>query len=448
MPSIASAGWPDGSRGWSSPRTRHRAHLARRSPRARSRARRDGRSRRCGATPGGSIILVHRDAAQRRARPPTPAAPRSRLPTIFSALNSAAIITTAVPCWSSWKTGMSIDSFNRVLDLEAARGRDVLEVDAAEGRGDQLDRLDDLVGVLSGEADREGVDSGELLEQHRLALHHRHRRLGPDVAQPEHGAAVGDDRDRVLLDRVLEGLGAVGVDVLAYTGNAGRVGHREVVTRLQRVPCCAARSCRRGASASCGRRSRAPWRPGRANRSQDPLPVLAVLGVDRELAHPLSLAAGARHEIHALQLPARLSDRSGQFSERLLARVELDPDRDAVLGATAMAAIESDSACLPAAARGRCPRTRIEAPMNLGFLILADSSEAINGKVYAPRSGLERAAPAFAATGILLRHRPRRRRPVERDQPPSRALAPRPGPRRRGDRRGVHDAVRGRPPPR
>ena len=26
-------------------------------------------------------------------------------------------------------------------------------------------------------------------------------RLGPDVAQPEHGGAVGDDGDRVLLDR-------------------------------------------------------------------------------------------------------------------------------------------------------------------------------------------------------------------------------------------------------
>src|SRR5215218_5530425 len=35
-----------------------------------------------------------------------------------------------------------------VLDLEAARGGDVLEVDAAEGRRHQFDRADDLVGVL------------------------------------------------------------------------------------------------------------------------------------------------------------------------------------------------------------------------------------------------------------------------------------------------------------
>ena len=35
------------------------------------------------------------------------------LPTTRSAFSSAASTTTAVPCWSSWKTGMSSDSFSR-----------------------------------------------------------------------------------------------------------------------------------------------------------------------------------------------------------------------------------------------------------------------------------------------------------------------------------------------
>ena len=61
--------------------------------------------------------------------------------------------------------------------------------------------------------------------------------------------------------------------------------------------------------------------------------MLAVLGVDRELAHPLALAAGAGDQVDALQLPARLGDRGGQFAQGLLPRIELDPDRDAVLGA-------------------------------------------------------------------------------------------------------------------
>ena len=79
---------------------------------------------------------------------------------------------------------MSSSRLQPVLDLEAARRRDVLEVDAAEAGRDALDGLDDLVGVLGVQADREGVDAGELLEEHRLALHDRHRRLGPMSPSP------------------------------------------------------------------------------------------------------------------------------------------------------------------------------------------------------------------------------------------------------------------------
>ena len=52
----------------------------------------------------------------------TPAAPApttttvvssGRLPTILSALSSAARTTIAVPCWSSWKTGMSSSARSR-----------------------------------------------------------------------------------------------------------------------------------------------------------------------------------------------------------------------------------------------------------------------------------------------------------------------------------------------
>ena len=74
--------------------------------------------------------------------------------------------------------------------------------------------------------------------------------------------------------------------------------------------------------------------------------MLAIAGVDREFAHPFALAAGAGHEVDALQLAAGLGDRSGQFPERLLPRVELDPDRDAVLSADGHRAIESDSLCV------------------------------------------------------------------------------------------------------
>ena len=61
--------------------------------------------------------------------------------------------------------------------------------------------------------------------------------------------------------------------------------------------------------------------------------MLLVAGVDRELAHPLALGAGAGHEVDALQRAAGLGDRRGELAQGLLARVELDADGDAVLGA-------------------------------------------------------------------------------------------------------------------
>ncbi len=87
------------------------------------------------------------------------------------------------------------------LDLEAAWGRDVLEVDPAEaGRGSPRRRRR-LISIRVGrrEADRPGIDAAELLEQHRLALHHGHRRLGADVSESEHRGPICDHGDRVLL---------------------------------------------------------------------------------------------------------------------------------------------------------------------------------------------------------------------------------------------------------
>ena len=220
-----------------------------------------------------------------------------------------------------------------LLDLEAARRRDVLEVDAAEGGRDQLHGLDDLVGVVGAEADRERIDVGELLEQHRLALHHRHRGLRADVSEAQHGASVGDDRDRVLLDRELERLRAILGDLGAHPRHAGRVGHREVVARLQGVLVVLldlAAAMHRHRAVDVAEDARPAGGPDGA---QDLLPVALVARVDRELAHSLALAARAGHEIDALKLAAGLGDLCGQLAQRLLARVELDAHDDGVLGA-------------------------------------------------------------------------------------------------------------------
>ena len=77
----------------------------------------------------------------------------------------------------------------------------------------------------------------------------------PDVAQAQHGRAVGDDGDGVGDPGVLVGGLGVGDDRLAHAGHAGRVRHargrrRRAAARWRRPP-----SCRRDAA-------RRPGRPG------------------------------------------------------------------------------------------------------------------------------------------------------------------------------------------
>ena len=122
------------------------------------------------------------------------------------------------------------------------------------------------------------------------------------------------------------------VDLLADPGDAGRVGHREVVARLQRVLVVLldlAAAVHRHRAVDVVEDAGAA---GRADRAQDLLPVGLVAGVDRELAHPLALGAGAGHEVDALERAAGLGDLRGQLAQRLLARVELDAHGDRELG--------------------------------------------------------------------------------------------------------------------
>ena len=121
------------------------------------------------------------------------------------------------------------------LDLEAHRRGDVLQVDASEAGRDRARNGHELVGRVRARADWVRVDIGELLEEHRLAFHHRQRGFGTDVSEPKHRRPVRQDRHRVLLDRqVPDALGGV-CDRPRDAPHAGRVRHREVVPGLQRV---------------------------------------------------------------------------------------------------------------------------------------------------------------------------------------------------------------------
>jgi hypothetical protein len=120
------------------------------------------------------------------------------------------------------------------LHLEAARCRDVLEVDAPETRREPDHRLHQLVDVRAVETDRDGVDATERLEQHRLALHDRQRGGRADVAETQDRRAVGDDRHHVRLPGQVMDQGRIGLDRRADPGHSGGVGEREVVAVRER----------------------------------------------------------------------------------------------------------------------------------------------------------------------------------------------------------------------
>ncbi len=162
--------------------------------------------------PAASRIRGHRDAGRARSR-------RSRSGCPRSAGRSASARSAAPPaprprCRAGRRgtPGCRASAFSR-SSISKQRGAEMSSrlIPPNPGAIAWTDGHD-LVRVAGVQADREGVDAGELLEQHRLALHHRHRRARADVAEPEHGGAVGDDRDRVALDRVLEGLVGILVD--------------------------------------------------------------------------------------------------------------------------------------------------------------------------------------------------------------------------------------------
>ncbi len=115
------------------------------------------------------------------------------------------------------------------LDVKAIGRLDVFQVDAAKGGLQRCNDLDQLFGVFLVDLDVEHIDARELLEQDRLALHHRFAGQRADVAQAQHGCAVGHHAHQVAPAGVSEGGVGVFDDFFTRCGHAGRVGQRQIV---------------------------------------------------------------------------------------------------------------------------------------------------------------------------------------------------------------------------
>ena len=125
-------------------------------------------------------------------------APRaSALPCSSRPLRTAAATMMAVPCWSSWNTGMLIRARSAASMAKHSGALMSSRLIAAEGRLQRGDDVAEPVRVGGVDLDVEHVDAGEFLEQDGLALHHRLAGQRADIAQAEHRGAVGDHPDQV-----------------------------------------------------------------------------------------------------------------------------------------------------------------------------------------------------------------------------------------------------------
>ena len=122
--------------------------------------------------------------------------------------------------------------FQLPLDLKAPGGGNILQIDAAEAAGHEIHRVDKLIYIVGLHAQREGVHAAEGLEQYALALHDGHTGLGADVAQTQHGGAVGDDGAEVVAAGQLVALVDILLDLQAGLGHTGGVGQTEVLFAL------------------------------------------------------------------------------------------------------------------------------------------------------------------------------------------------------------------------
>ena len=115
-----------------------------------------------------------------------------------------------------------------LFDDEAFGRGDVFQVDAAETGFHQGDRLDELVRVFGVEFDIDRIDVGEAFEQHRLALHHRLGRQRAQIAEPENGRPVGDDRHEIGTGGIARRVGRVFGNGFDRGRHARRIGQAEV----------------------------------------------------------------------------------------------------------------------------------------------------------------------------------------------------------------------------
>ena len=152
---------------------------------------------------------------RRHPRRPASTLPMS-LPTTRSPLRTAALTTMAVPCWSSWKTGIFIRRCSPASISKHSGALMSSRLMPPKVGSSARDGVDELLGVALVDLDVEHVDAGELLEQHRLAFHHRlRRRAGRSRPARAPRCRSRSRATKIAARGVVEGGRRVALDLLA-----------------------------------------------------------------------------------------------------------------------------------------------------------------------------------------------------------------------------------------
>ena len=116
-----------------------------------------------------------------------------------------------------------------LFDIETFRRFDILEIDAAKGRGYQLTGSDELIGILGAHFDVENIDVGKFFEQCALTLHNRLTGQRPNIAEAEHGRAIGYDGNQVSFGGIFVGVLTVLCNFLAGACHSGTVSQGQIL---------------------------------------------------------------------------------------------------------------------------------------------------------------------------------------------------------------------------
>ena len=250
------------------------------------------------------------------------------LPTTRSALYSAASTTIAVPCWSSWNTGMSSCSRSR-RSISKQRGAEMSSrlIPAKPGATALTTAMISSTSWVSRHNGQASM-SPNRLNSAALPSITGSAASGPMLPKPEHSRPVGDHRDAVAFHRQSAGVLRILRDGQADPGHARRVDHRQVVPVADRVL-----AVHLDLAAQVHQERAVRHLPDHhaldlLHRLHQQVCMLGVPGRTGDV-DPQPFVPGRRH-VEGRDRPARMLHRRGQLGDRAPTRRHLEPHSDRI----------------------------------------------------------------------------------------------------------------------